>query len=126
MAANCSAGGGSFRDYVRPEQHDYWLVAHLTRLETRDYLHPLAADMLFNETIIEPGRSEQNYWRDLWRYPPEPLQVLAWRDLSVRYKQTLIGSATVNFVGLAFCLLPELLRVSYVRWSATVMGKCDR
>ena len=41
-------------------------------------------------TVIEPGRQELNYWRDLWRYR-ELFQVLAWRDLSVRYKQTAIG-----------------------------------
>jgi lipopolysaccharide transport system permease protein len=41
-------------------------------------------------TIIEPGRQERNYWRDLWRYR-ELFQVLAWRDLSVRYKKTAIG-----------------------------------
>src|ERR1700683_5280356 len=40
--------------------------------------------------IIEAGRHERNYWRDLWRYR-ELFQVLAWRDLSVRYKQTAIG-----------------------------------
>src|SRR5947209_12151555 len=44
------------------------------------------------EIIIEPGRYERNYWRDLWRYR-ELFQVLAWRDLSVRYKQTVIGAA---------------------------------
>jgi lipopolysaccharide transport system permease protein len=44
------------------------------------------------DVIIEPGRAEQNYWRDLWRYR-ELFQVLAWRDVSIRYKQTLIGSA---------------------------------
>jgi lipopolysaccharide transport system permease protein len=40
--------------------------------------------------IIEPGRTERNYWTDLWRYR-ELLLILAWRDLSVRYKQTVIG-----------------------------------
>jgi len=40
--------------------------------------------------IIEAGRAERHYWRDLWRYR-ELFQVLAWRDLSVRYKQTVIG-----------------------------------
>jgi lipopolysaccharide transport system permease protein len=40
--------------------------------------------------IIEAGRTERHYWRDLWRYR-ELFQVLAWRDLSVRYKQTVIG-----------------------------------
>jgi homopolymeric O-antigen transport system permease protein len=42
--------------------------------------------------IIEPGRHERNYWRDLWRYR-ELFYVLAWRDLAVRYKQTVIGVA---------------------------------
>jgi lipopolysaccharide transport system permease protein len=40
--------------------------------------------------IIEPGRTEKNYWGDLWRYR-ELFLVLAWRDISVRYKQTIIG-----------------------------------
>src|SRR5437764_10739761 len=43
-----------------------------------------------HELIIEPGRTERHYWLDLWRYR-ELFQVLAWRDLSVRYKQTVIG-----------------------------------
>src|SRR6266550_4869439 len=42
--------------------------------------------------VIEPGRLERNYWRDLWRYR-ELFRVLAWRDLAVRYKQTVIGAA---------------------------------
>jgi lipopolysaccharide transport system permease protein len=45
-----------------------------------------------NELIIEPGRAEKNYWRDLWRYR-ELFYILAWRDISVRYKQTVIGVA---------------------------------
>ena len=40
--------------------------------------------------IIEAGRAERHYWRDLWRYR-ELFLVLAWRDVSVRYKQTVIG-----------------------------------
>jgi lipopolysaccharide transport system permease protein len=43
-------------------------------------------------TILEAGRAEKNYWRDLWHYR-ELFQVLAWRDVSVRYKQTVIGVA---------------------------------
>src|SRR5258708_29278418 len=42
--------------------------------------------------VIELGRAERHYWRDLWRYR-ELFQVLAWRDISVRYKQTVIGAA---------------------------------
>ena len=44
------------------------------------------------ELIIEPGRAERNYWRDLWRFR-ELFYFLAWRDLLVRYKQTVIGVA---------------------------------
>ena len=43
-----------------------------------------------NVLIIEPGRTEKNYWTDLWRYR-ELFLILAWRDVSVRYKQTIIG-----------------------------------
>jgi len=43
-----------------------------------------------NEIIIEPGRTEKNYWTDLWRYR-ELFIILSWRDLAVRYKQTIIG-----------------------------------
>lgn len=42
--------------------------------------------------VLEPGRTEKNYWTDLWRYR-ELFWVLAWRDISVRYKQTMIGVA---------------------------------
>ena len=42
--------------------------------------------------IIAPGLTEKNYWRDLWRYR-ELFIILAWRDVAVRYKQTIIGVA---------------------------------
>ena len=44
------------------------------------------------EIVIEAGRTEANYWRDLWRYR-ELFYFLAWRDILVRYKQTVIGIA---------------------------------
>ena len=44
------------------------------------------------DLILEPGRSEKNYWKDLWRYR-ELFYILSWRDLKVRYKQTVIGVA---------------------------------
>jgi lipopolysaccharide transport system permease protein len=42
--------------------------------------------------VIEPGRSELHYWKDLWRYR-ELFWFLSWRDILVRYKQTAIGVA---------------------------------
>ena len=43
------------------------------------------------DLIIEAGRTERQYWRDLWRYR-ELFMFLAWRDLLVRYKQTIVGA----------------------------------
>jgi lipopolysaccharide transport system permease protein len=42
--------------------------------------------------VIEAGRTERHYWKDLWRYR-ELLFFLVWRDILVRYKQTAIGFA---------------------------------
>jgi lipopolysaccharide transport system permease protein len=42
--------------------------------------------------VLEPGRAERHYWRDLWAYR-ELFAILAWRDVAVRYKQTVIGIA---------------------------------
>ena len=42
--------------------------------------------------IIEAGRTERHYWKDPWRYR-ELFYILAWRDILVRYKQTIIGLA---------------------------------
>ncbi len=47
---------------------------------------PLAEPVI----VLELGRADKNYWTDLWRYR-ELFLILAWRDLSVRYKQTVIG-----------------------------------
>ncbi len=52
--------------------------------------------------VIEPGRANRRYWRDLWTYR-ELFLILAWRDIAVRYKQTLIG--------VAWALLRPLLTV---------------
>jgi len=42
--------------------------------------------------VLEAGRSDRHYWRDIWDYR-ELFAILAWRDVSVRYKQTVIGVA---------------------------------
>ncbi|MEN7549773.1 ABC transporter permease [Rapidithrix thailandica] len=42
--------------------------------------------------VIKPGSIEKNYWLDLWRFR-ELFYILSWRDIKVRYKQTVIGIA---------------------------------
>jgi lipopolysaccharide transport system permease protein len=42
------------------------------------------------EVVIEAGRQERQYWKDLWRYR-ELFFFLAWRDILIRYKQTVVG-----------------------------------
>ena len=42
------------------------------------------------ELTIQAGKLEKTYWQDLWRYR-ELFYFLAWRDILVRYKQTVIG-----------------------------------
>jgi len=44
------------------------------------------------DLVIESGRLKKNYWNDLWRFR-ELFLFLAWRDILVRYKQTIIGLA---------------------------------
>jgi lipopolysaccharide transport system permease protein len=41
------------------------------------------------ELILEAGRGEKNYFRDLWRYR-ELFYFLSWRDILIRYKQTVV------------------------------------
>lgn len=40
--------------------------------------------------VLKAGRAEKHYWQDLWTYR-ELFMILAWRDVAVRYKQTVIG-----------------------------------
>ena len=49
-------------------------------------------DWAVRELVLEPGRIERQYWRDLWHYR-ELFLFLAWRDILVRYKQTVVGVA---------------------------------
>lgn len=48
--------------------------------------------MAREKIIIEAGRAEKNYWKDLWLFR-ELFYILSWRDIKVRYKQTVIGAA---------------------------------
>jgi lipopolysaccharide transport system permease protein len=79
--------------------------------------------------IIEPGRAERNYWRDLWRYR-ELFYFLAWRDILVRYKQTVIGIAwavvrpflTMLIFTVVFNKVAGLKAPSAVPYALFVMG----
>ena len=47
--------------------------------------------MVSRDSIIEPpGRLTRINWKELWAYR-DLFLVLAWRDISVRYKQTILG-----------------------------------
>ncbi len=49
-------------------------------------------DKFEHTLVIEAGKTEKNYWKDIWRFR-ELFYFLAWRDILVRYKQTVIGIA---------------------------------
>jgi lipopolysaccharide transport system permease protein len=59
----------------------------MTRLPPMNYSHRSQPEL-----ILEAGRIEKQYWKDIWRYR-ELFYFLAWRDILVRYKQTTIGVA---------------------------------
>lgn len=64
--------------------------------------------------LIEAGRTERQYWRDIWRHR-ELFYFLAWRDLLVRYKQT--------FVGVSWSLVRPLLTMIVL---TVVFGKLGK
>jgi lipopolysaccharide transport system permease protein len=63
------------------------------------------------ELVIEAGRTEKQYWQDLWRYR-ELFYFLAWRDILVRYKQTAFG--------VGWALLPPFLTMVVLSVFATL------
>jgi lipopolysaccharide transport system permease protein len=81
------------------------------------------------DLILEPGRAEKNYWRDLWRYR-ELFIILAWRDVTVRYKQTVIGVAwavirpflTMVVFTIVFSKIAKLPAPAAVPYSLLVMA----
>jgi len=44
--------------------------------------------------VLSAGAINREYWRDIWKFR-ELMYVLAWRDVAIRYKQTIIGIAWV-------------------------------
>ena len=49
-----------------------------------------AHDSSPNKLVIKAGSANKQYWQDIWQYR-ELLYFLAWRDILVRYKQTIFG-----------------------------------
>jgi lipopolysaccharide transport system permease protein len=68
--------------------------------------------------VITAGLARKNYWRDLWRYR-ELMYFLAWRDIAVRYKQTLIGVAWA-------ILRPAVTMLAFVAFRRLVGVKGDQ
>jgi lipopolysaccharide transport system permease protein len=66
------------------------------------------------ELVLEAGRADSHYWRDLWRYR-ELFIFLTWRDLLVRYKQTAVGIAWAvlqpALTTAVFCVFGYLLKL---------------
>jgi lipopolysaccharide transport system permease protein len=72
-----------------------------------------ALNIKTQEIIIEAGRAEQQYWKDLWNYR-ELFLFLAWRDILVRYKQTVIG---IIWAVLRPLLTMMVLTVVFGKWA---------
>ncbi|WP_235209369.1 ABC transporter permease [Methylobacter sp. BBA5.1] len=73
------------------------LAASYYQVSKRTRLQPVIDNGNINtpdkpKLVIEAGLTERQYWHDLWRYR-ELFYFLAWRDILVRYKQTIIGVA---------------------------------
>jgi lipopolysaccharide transport system permease protein len=59
-------------------------------MQTSSTMNPAAPEDF--DLWLEAGRTEKHYWMDLWRYR-ELFLILAWRDVAIRYKQTVAGAA---------------------------------
>jgi len=69
------------------------------------------------EFTIESGKTERHYWMNLWRYR-ELFYILAWRDIAVRYKQTIIAFVVqlglyISPVGFSTTIVPEKYQLLY-------------
>jgi lipopolysaccharide transport system permease protein len=83
----------------------------MTKSQPRSIIQP-------KEIIIEAGRTERQYWRDLWNYR-ELFFFLAWRDILVRYKQTVIG---VLWALIRPLLTMVVLTVVFGKWAKMPSG----
>ncbi|MFL5752170.1 MAG: ABC transporter permease, partial [Bacteroidia bacterium] len=63
-----------------------------------------------SKIIIEAGKEDAHYWKDLWKFKGL-FYFLAWRDILVRYKQTTIG-----ILWAILRPLFSILALTFVRW----------
>jgi lipopolysaccharide transport system permease protein len=78
---------------------------------------------------IEAGKAEKNYWKDIWHFR-ELFYILAWRDIKVRYKQTVLGLSwsiirpllTTIIFTVVFNLVAKLPSPSHVPYAILVMS----
>src|ERR1700676_3693359 len=99
--------------YRTPKQsnpgQDLPLLMRILETESMELSNTVATSP--SQLLIEAGRTERQYWRDLWRYR-ELFFFLAWRDLLVRYKQTVIGAAGAGVRPLLTMLVfPAVFRI---------------
>ncbi len=75
---------------------------------------PVAPAHSIPDLVLEAGRADTHYWRDLWRFR-ELFVFLTWRDLLVRYKQTAVGVAWAvlqpALTTVVFCIFGHLLNL---------------
>ena len=72
------------------------------------------------DLVIAPGRAEKNYWNDLWRYR-ELFYILSWRDIKVRYKQTVLGVAWSVIRPLLTTIILRYCSAALPNWIIPVM-----
>jgi len=78
---------------------------------------------------IKAGGSEKDYWRDLWMNR-QLLWILSKRDISVRYKQTLLGIAwsvirplmTMTIMAVVFSLIAKLPPDPGIKYPLMILG----
>ena len=67
------------------------LIAYMAESATDSVIIKHFEDAILRYRKEEAGRAEKHYWADLWRFR-ELFYILSWRDIKVRYKQTVVGA----------------------------------
>ncbi len=93
----------------------FWLFLQcFSTIEIHSSTQALAKENQEQTFIIEADRPDADYWKDVWRYRGL-FYYLAWRDVLVRYKQTVIG--------IAWSVLRPLLYIGVFLLFGKIFGK---